>query len=128
MALKYIAVDGCTLAHKAGSTISGGVFTITSVPSTSVKAEDNGAYKTPLQYTFSGGNAPGCSPGSVATTAPQTISTTAQYVKADDTLVMLVDDFGTMTAQGTDPSTGAPVPVAGPVEISDAGQSTVEAQ
>lgn len=130
MALKEIAVDGCTLTHKAGSLISGGVFTITSIPSIKVKADNKGVFETPLTYTFSGGNATGYIPGTIATTAPQSITSSAIKVKADGQLVMLINDFGTMSAFGTlnpPPPGGTPnTPIAGLVEISDAGQAKVK--
>lgn len=127
MTAKLIAVLNCTLAHGAGSTISGGVFTVTSTPSVKVLAENKGAYKTPLTYTFAGGTATGFVPGSIATLVPQTIVATATTVLADGVLVMRVDDLGTMTAQGTtlpNPP-GTPGAIVGPVEISVAGQTKV---
>lgn len=129
MPLKEIANANCILAHKAGSLISGGVFKITSVPSIKVKAEGAGVFETPLTYTFSGGNATGYIPGTVMTIVPQTIPSTAIKVKADNILVMLINDFGTMNAVGTlnpPPPGGTPnTPIVGLVEISDAGQTKV---
>ena len=123
MALKEIAVDGCILNHKTGSLISGGTFTISSIPSTKVKCMEKGVFETPLQFTFSGGNAPTCDPGTVATISPQNINSMAQKVKADSKLVMLKEDFTIMSAMGT--LAGNPVPIFGAVEISDAGQTKV---
>jgi hypothetical protein len=126
MAQKLIAVDGCTLNHKSGSIISGGTFTVTSVPDTKAKCSNKGIYKTPLLYTFLGGNCstPACVPGSVATTAPQSITATASKTKASSILVMRLNDFGTMTAEGTLAADGVTkVPVVGIVEISVAGQT-----
>lgn len=123
MALKELAVQGATIAHDSGSPISGGTFSITSVPSLKVKAEGNGVYKTPLLYTFAGGNAAGFVPGSVLTTAPQSISATAQKCKAENLPVMRIDDSGVMNAIGTlPPPAGGTAPIAGPVIIDDAGQ------
>ena len=128
MPTKFIAVEGCTLAHKSGSQVSGGVFTITSVASLKVKCESKGVYKTDLQYTFAGGNFSGMVAGSVATTSPQTISATSIKCKADGSFVMRVEDFGTMTAQGVlnPPPPGVTAPAVGLVEISDAGQVKVK--
>lgn len=126
MAQKEIAVQGCILNHKAGSIISVGTFTITSVPDTKAKCSNKGIFKTPLQYTFAGGNATGCDPGTVATTAPQSITATAIKTKASSILVMRLNDFGTMTATGT--LSGVPVIVIGLVEISDAGQTKTKAE
>jgi hypothetical protein len=130
MTAKLIAVLNCTLAHGSTSPISGGVFTVTSTPSVKVLAENKGVYKTPLTYTFAGGNATGFVPGSIATLVPQTIVATATKVLVDGVLVMRVDDLGTMTAQGKtlpDPP-GAVGPISGPVEISVAGQTKVLAE
>ena len=122
-----IAVDGCILNHKSGSLISGGVFTITSIPSIEVKCEGKGIYETPLQFTFSGGNASGFVSGTVATIAPQSITATAIKVKGESKLVMRLGDFVLMNAQGT--LTGPPpvpaTPIVGLVEISSAGQTKV---
>jgi len=126
MALENIANEDLTLAHGTGSPISGGTFTVTSVPSQKVKALDKGVHKDPLQYTFTGGNASGFDSGSIATIVPQTINATATKVKAENQLVMREGDFGTMQAQGT--VGGVPTPIAGPVEISDAGQDKVKGQ
>jgi len=127
MPTKFIAVDGCILNHKAGSTITGGVFTITSVPSIKVKGETKGAHKEQIQYTFSGGTFPGLVPGSVATLAPQVILASSLKCKVEDVFVMRVEDFGIMTAQGTvPPPTGGVAPATGSVEIADAGQIKVK--
>lgn len=120
MSLELVMVEGGALDHGAGSPISGGVFVITSVPSTKDKL-GAGIYKGPLQYTFSGGNASGFDSGSVATTAPQVINPTATKTKADGQEVIRLGDFGTMAAVGT--VSGVSSAVSGPVEVSDAGQS-----
>jgi len=123
--MKEIFTQAGSIAHKAGSPISGGAFTITSQPSLKVKA-GQGVYKTTLMYTFAGGNASGFIPGSIATTAPASINSTAQKVKADGALVMLKGDFGVMTCTGTLTS-GVPGTIAGPVEINNAGQTKAQA-
>jgi hypothetical protein len=130
MSLELIAVQGCTLAHAAGSLISGGVFVISSTPNAKAKAESKGIYTTPLQFTFSGGNAAGFVPGSVMTTAPVSMPATAAKVKAGGVLVMREGDFVLMNCTGTtlpNPP-GTPGPVAGNVEISVAGQTKVKGQ
>lgn len=130
MGLELIAVDGCTLAHSDGSLISGGVFKIISVPDVKTKAGGAGVFKTPLQFTFSGGNASGFVPGSVMTTAPVSIVATAAKVKAGGLLVMREGDSVLMNCIGTvnPPPPGVTAPVAGNVEISAAGQTKVKAQ
>lgn len=126
MTILAVMTTGGALAHGAGSTITGGVFVVTSAPSATVKAEGLFVYRGPLTYTFKGGSAPGCDAGTVATTAPQTITPTASKVKVDGALVVRIGDTGTMVATGT--SSGSPVPVSGPVRVNDAGQTKVGAQ
>jgi hypothetical protein len=127
MTLELIAVQGCTIAHSSGSSISGGAFVITSTPSVKVKGEAKGVYKTPLSFTFSGGNASGAVPGSVA--GGGTIAATAIKTKADGLLVIREGDTGTLTATGTNASPPPPtIPFVGGVEISVANQTTSKAQ
>jgi hypothetical protein len=126
---KNIAVDGLTLSHASGSPISLGSFSVTSLPSTVTKENGKGIFITPLLYTFSGGNAPGFVPGSVATLVPQSIISTAQKTKDYGILVIREEDLGTMICQGTiPPPTGGVAPISGNVEISNAGQSKVKAE
>lgn len=125
--MELVAVDGCTLVHDTGSLISGGSFTITSSPSTVTKEDGNGIYTTPLQYTFAGGNASGFVPGSVATTAPQTIAATAVYAKDYNLAAMRKDDSGIMNCTGTLIG-GGTGPVAGSVKIGDPGQIKVRGE
>jgi hypothetical protein len=133
MSLELIAVDGCTVDHGTGSPISDGVFVITSTPSTKAKAEGKGVYTTPLTVTFSGGSASGFLDESVMTTAPVAIAATATKTKAGGILVMREgDSLKLMTCIGTiDPPPPSPPytgPIAGPIEISVAGQTKVKAQ
>ena len=129
MSLELIAVDGCTLAHASGSSISGGAFVITAAPDTKAAAGGAGVFKTPLTFTFSGGSASGFVTGSVMTTAPVSMSATAAKVKAGGALVMREGDSVTMSCVGTLPSPpGGTSSVAGNVEISAAGQTKVKAQ
>lgn len=126
MSLEYVANADLTLAHSAGSLISGGTFTIISVASSNVKA-DSGVYVTPLSFSFAGGNATGFTPGTVAGAAA--IQATATKTKADGLAVIRQGDKVTMIASGTQP--GPPpvvVTITGDVEISDAGQTKVKAQ
>lgn len=124
--MKLIMVNGGSIAHKAGSLITGGAFIIVSVPSASVKIDNNGVFRGPLQYTFSGGSSSGFDPGTITTTAPQSINPSAVKVKADGQSVVLEGDFGVMAAQGT--IIGVPTPISGPVEVNSAGQNKVNAQ
>ncbi len=116
-----IAVLGCTLAHASGSTISLGTFIISGLLSTKFKAENKLAYTNQIIFTFTGGNGPGCSPGSV--TGAGFISGTSTQMLIENTAAILEGDTGTLTGAGTDPSTGLPVTVSGSVEVSVAGQT-----
>ena len=116
-----------SLGHKAGSPISGGVFTITSVPSIKVKAGGQGVFRGPLVFTFSGGSASGFQPGTVA--GGGAIPPSALKVKADGQLVIRDGDFVLMAATGTSASFPFPVlPIAGNVEVADPGQTKAKAQ
>ena len=107
--------------HGSGSPISGGTFLITSVPSGMVRAEGAGVHVTPLAYSFSGGDATGFVPGSIA--GAGAIPATAVKVRAEGAFVMREGDSAIMNATGT-PTGGGSAPISGPVEVSDAGQST----
>jgi hypothetical protein len=122
-----IAVDGLTLSHASGSLISGGSFSVISVPSSVTKEATKGIFTSPLLYSFFGGNAAGFVPGSVATLVPQSIIATTQKTKDYAILVIRQDDSGTMICQGTLTSGGVG-PVSGGVEISNAGQDKVKAE
>lgn len=129
MSLKPVANEGLTISHKSGSSISGGAFSITSVPDPKISAEGAGVFFSELQFTFSGGSAMGFVAESVKTADPATIPTTAAKVKNQSGFVMREGDFVAMACVGTiPPPTGGTGPVSGPVEISDAGQTTVGAQ
>lgn len=130
MTQKEMAVETLTISHDATSTISGGVFTIISSPSTKVKGSENGAYETDLYYSFSGGNATGYVPGTVKTTTPQKIPAQGTKVKSNGNFLMRLDDFAIMNAEGT--LTGPPpvpdTPISGKVKISDAAQTKVKSE
>jgi len=127
VSLEFVMNAGGALGHASGSLVSGGVFTVISTPSTKVSAGGSGAHRGPLKYTFAGGSAAGFVSGTVATTAPQTIESTAKKVLADGLLVIRLGDSGEMTASGslTGGGTGS---VIGLVEVADAGQNKVSAQ
>lgn len=113
------------IGHVSGSLVSGGVFTITSQPSTSVRADGAGAYRGPLFYTFAGGDADGFDPGSVATVVPQQIAPTAVKARVESLAPIRLGDSGQMAAVGTVSGTSAPI--VGLVEVADAGQDKVRA-
>lgn len=128
MTLELVAVDGCTLGHSAGSTVSGGSFTITSIASNKVQVDSKGVYYgVTISFTFAGGNEVTCVAGSV--TGSGTITATAIYTKVDNQVVLRLGDSGTMNWSGTNvappPPTNAGVSA---VEITDAGQDKVKAE
>lgn len=126
MPLEFVAVVGCTIAHSAGSGVSGGAFVITTPPSATTSA---GAfvYSGPITFTFSGGNFAGCTPGTVA--GGGSITPTAAFVSADALPVVREGDTGVMTGVGTNLAPPpATLPAVGPVEITLAGQVEVKAQ
>lgn len=125
MTLEAIMNEDGVIDHNTGSVISGGSFTVTSVPSSNVKAEGKGVFRGPLSGTFTGGNATGFISGSVA--GNFTINPTATAVKADGLPVVREGDTGTLTAAGTiDPPATPPTgPVAGEVVVASAGQGVV---
>lgn len=127
MTLELIAVLGCTIAHSAGSTITGGAFVITTPPSVKTLGESKGVYRGPIVFTFSGGSAPGVTAGTVV--GAGTIAPTATKTLADSLAVVRQGDTGTLTGAGTNPSPPPPtLPVSGPVEITVAGQTKATAQ
>jgi hypothetical protein len=130
MSLIEIANANLTLDHAEGSLISGGSFTVTSVPDPKSKADGAGVHVSPLTFTFTGGNASGFLDGSV--TGGGSIPATATKAKSSGALVMRRGDSATMACIGTidPPPSSAPFtgPVSGGVEISDAGQVKTRAQ
>ena len=127
MSLENVAVQGCIASHSAGSTVTGGAFTITSTPSTKVKAENKGVLKTPLSVSFTGGTFPGLVPGTVFGTG--IIASTVAKTKAENVLVMREGDTGTFTGVGTLPPPAVGTgPATGPIEISSEGQTQAKAQ
>ena len=116
-----------TINHDSGSTISGGIFTIISVPSFKVKGGGAGFYFGDLLYTFAGGNAAGFAPGSVLTVAPQSIKPTSKKVKIEGSAPVREGDGGTMAAIGTvvPPAIPPTAPISGPVIVDSAGQYKV---
>lgn len=121
---EFIAVDGLTLSHANGSPITGGVFTITSIPSSKVKIGGKGIYSGNLTFTFSGGSISGGDPSTVTTISPAIIQPTATKVKVGGMLVMREGDSVVMNV--TYKISGTPSTSTGNVEISLAGQTKVK--
>lgn len=129
MALEFVMVKGGNLAHGPGSTITGGSFAVTSIPSIKNKLEGKEIFRDTLEYSFSGGSAPGVNPGTVRTIVDQEIDPTAIKTKADGLEVIRQRDSGTMNAVGDNPSPPpTTLPVSGPVVVADPGQTKGKAQ
>lgn len=124
MTLKALMNGNGTVDHDIGSLVSGGTFSILSVPSVNVQADNAGVYRGTINGTFTGGNASGFEPGSVA--GAWSISPTATAVNVDGQAVVRDGDIGTLTATGTiPPPTGGTGPVTGTVVVNNAGQGVV---
>ena len=129
MTLKAVMNVNGALGHAALSTVSSGVFSIISIPSTKSKAGGAGLYRDTLKYTFAGGDAVGFQSGTVTTTAAQSINPTALKSRDDGKLLIRLDDSGNMACEGVPTGGGPPSPVAGAiVEVADAGQEKLKAQ
>lgn len=123
MSRKKIMVSGGAVGFDTGATISGGTFTITSVPSLKMIIDGKGVYAGSLAWSFMGGNGPGAAPGTVMGSG--SINSTAASVKVDGDKVILESDSVTATFNGTAPN-GAPISFPGvSVKVTDAGQSVV---
>ncbi len=124
--MEKIAVDGLTLTPQG--IVSGGSVVITSVPSVKNFAEGNGMYETPLTFTFSGGNATGYDPGTVVTAGPGSIPASAVKVKKVSGPVIMREGDSAPAIDMTGLISGTPTPFTEPWEITDAGQTKVEAE
>lgn len=124
--MKYLGVNGIVISHGTGSIVSGGTFTISSPsPSTKNKASSNGVYFGPISFTFSGGNAAGCDPTTVAGAGTINPGSTKVRDVLTSLFAMLEGDTGSGTFAGT--SGGTPVPLGvQPVKVSSASQSKVQ--
>lgn len=125
MSGKLLGVEGLTIGHSSGSLVSGGMFSITSLPSLKVKCEGKGVYRGVLTFMFSAGNHSSGVPGSALGSG--TINVTAQKTKADHQLVIRAEDTGTIIGTYVPPSGIPPtIPFTSNVEITDAGQTKVK--
>lgn len=121
----FMNADG-TLGHGLGSIVSGGSFSISSVASTKVKAVGKGVFFGNLSFTFSGGNAPGCDPGTVFGTGA-IAPTSTKNKNASGMFVVRETDSVNVTMNGT--LSGSPVSLGPqPVEVVSAGQSKVKGE
>lgn len=129
-----VATTDCTVSHSAGSTTSGGTFTITTPPSLKVSADGANVYGGPIDVSFSGGNSsfsvggtivPGSVMGSgtIVPTATKGLAEGNTLIREGDSAV-----FSTLTGTLTPPSGPAVPNTVLPFtsfEISSAGQNRV---
>lgn len=108
--MKALFTAGGTIAHDTGSQVSGGIFTITSPPSTKVKAGGNFVYSQSVSVTFVGGNAPGMVPGSVQGSGV-IMATATKVFEIPSKAVMLDGDAGILNGTGQPSGGGSPVPI-----------------
>jgi len=125
MTLKLAFTNAGTIEHAPGSLISGGTFTITTPPDLKISILNLGVFFNQIAFTFTGGNAAGFTPGSVA--GGGTIASTALYVKTSAGFILREDDTGTLNAIGAIPG-GGTGPVAGTVILGDPGQTKWSAE
>ena len=125
---KFIMNALGTLGHGAGSSISGGTFVITSTPSAKVFAVAQGVFFKQIDFTFSGGNGPGCDPGTVTGSGTVLASSLKTFSGVGGDQVMRENDITTTGAfQGT--SGGSPVVIGDqPVEVVSAGQNKASSE
>lgn len=119
---EFVAVQGLTLSPEG--IVSGGVLTITSLPSVKVSAEGSFVYSGSLEFTLTGANATGYDPGTVMTVGTAVILPTATKSKVDGSLVMRENDSNPTVAM-TGTISGTPTPFVEPWKITAAGQTKV---
>jgi len=122
--MKLVAVEGLTLEPQG--IVSGGVITITSVPSAKMKAGGKGAYAGQLGFSVSGANASGYDPGTVMTAGPAVIPASASKCRAGVLPLLLEGDQSAAVAM-TGTISGTPTPFVEPWKVTAAGQSKVKA-
>lgn len=104
------------IIHSSGSTVSGGIFSISSSPSLKLLVNGQGVYRGPLTVSFSGGNMTGMTPGSVSGIG--SISPTSLKNKTESLYVLRNGDSGSLVGTAI-PTAGPPaVPVSIPCECS----------
>lgn len=118
-------VNSGTLGFGTGAVVTGGIFTIISVPSNNVLIDNKGVYSESLSWTFAGGNGTGSVSGSV--TGSGTITAGSTSVKADSKAVILLGDSATATFAGVDSDGNTVTYAAQPVKVITAGQEDTKA-
>lgn len=123
--MDYIAVQGLTLEPQGIVSLGPtAVLTITSLPSTKVKADGSFVYSGEVQFTLVGGDATGYDPGTVVTVAPGVVLPTSIKCLADGSFVIREGDMAPLVSM-TGTISGTPTPFVEPWQITDAGQTKV---
>ena len=118
--MSYLAVNGLTLMPEAPAT--GGTFVITSIPSTTVKVDNKGAFFGQLGFTVIGlvvGGLPQADPSPV----PGVIVGTGEHMKDNQQKAVLEGDSVTIVVNVTSGASVQPTSVT--IKISAAGQTSV---
>ncbi len=127
MANKEIANENMTIEVVSPAS---GEITVMSQPSINVKADNNGVYRGPLQFTAANITAPGLGTATPGTLPIGIIQPSAMHSKSDNLAVIRVGDrvdglvsVGAMNQAGT---STVPCVITFSVEITDAGQTEVK--
>ena len=123
--MKQIAVEGCIVEVSGVGIDSFAGAVITSIPSLTLLIDDKGSYAGALVGTVATINITG---GFVASAVAFNIPATAEYAYADDARVMLLEDSVDVPVTGVNPTTGATTTATASIKITNAGQSSVEAE
>lgn len=119
--MRALANANCIIDHSSGSIVSGGTFTLTSIPSFKVIAEGLGVFFGEVTASFIGGTISGGDPN----TAYGTCAIPAGLVKVDNGSIPAAAEGDTGTLNGFYLISGTPTPFSASVEITDAGQASV---
>lgn len=122
--MENIANGDAQLAHGSGSVVTLGTFVITSTPNTKVKSFTKGVFSEKISFSFSGGNGPGCVPGSVTATGDVMASATKCKELVSNKFVCRENDQSTTGPFIGKDTLGHDVNLENqPVKVSNAGQT-----
>lgn len=124
MTLEKAFTDAGTIEHGSGSTISGGVFAITSIPDLKISIQGLGVFFGSLSFTVTGATR---SDGVTAITGSGTIDATATHVRTAAGFILREGDTGSFTGTGTLPGGGS-ILVTGSVVLGNPGQTKWSAE
>ena len=120
---EFLATTGCSLGHGIGSIISGGTFTVISTGDIKKKLGGVNVIFTKVDFTFVGGSASGCDPGTVAGGGSVLASSIKVRKKGTTDFVVRQNDEST-TGPFAGTIGGNPVPLGNqPVKVIAAGQT-----